>query len=34
MEIIFAKRGVEKKIYKTVMDKKDYTLKIFRNENK
>jgi len=30
MEIIFAKRGIEKKIYKTVMEKKDYTLKIFK----
>jgi len=27
---IFAKRGIENKIYKTVMEKKDYTLKIFK----
>lgn len=32
--MIFAKRGIEKKIYKTVMEKKDYTLKIFKHENK
>jgi DNA-binding transcriptional regulator YiaG len=29
---IFAKRGIEKKIYKTVMEKKDYTLKIFKQD--
>jgi len=32
MEMIFAKRGIEKKIYKTVMEKKDYTLKIFKQQ--
>lgn len=29
---IFAKRGIEKKIYETVMEKKDYTLKIFKQD--
>jgi hypothetical protein len=29
---IFANRGIEKKIYKTVMEKKDYTLKIFKQD--
>jgi hypothetical protein len=30
---VFAKGGIEYKIYKTVQEKKDYTLKIFKHEN-
>jgi len=29
---IFSKRGIERKIYKTVMEKKDYTLNIFKKD--
>jgi len=29
---IFSRGGIEKKIYKTVMEKKDYTLKIFKQQ--
>ena len=29
---VFSKRGIEKKIYKTVLDKRDYTLNIFKKD--